>query len=72
MSLQEILINQNMPRRELAQKACINFRTPQDYEQGHKKPSSASGDILLRLSTVLGCFAEELLPDDFPGAPLLP
>ena len=73
MSLQEIRINQNMTRRELAQKAGINFRSLQDYEQGHKKLSSASGDVLLRLSTVLGCSAEELLlPDDFPGAPLLP
>lgn len=72
MSLQEIRINQNMTRRELAQKAGINFRSLQDYEQGHKKLSSASGDVLLRLSTVLGCSVEELLvPDDFPGAPLL-
>ena len=72
MSLQEIRINQNMTRRELAQKAGVNFRSLQDYEQGHKKLSSASGDVLLRLSTVLGCSVEELLvPDDFPGAPLL-
>ena len=35
MSLQEIRINQNMTRRELAQKAGINFRSLQDYEQGH-------------------------------------
>ena len=33
MSLQEIRINQNMTRRELAQKAGINFRSLQDYEQ---------------------------------------
>lgn len=51
----------------------INFRSLLDYEQGHKKLSSASGDVLLRLSTVPGSSAEEpLLPDDFPGAPLLP
>lgn len=51
----------------------INFRSLQDYEQGHKKLTSANGDILLRLSTVLGCSAEELLlTDSFNGAPLLP
>ena len=50
----------------------VNFRSLQDYEQGHKKLTSASGDILLRLSTVLGCTAEDLLvADDFNGATLL-
>ena len=51
----------------------VNFRSLQDYEQGHKKLISASGDILLRLSTVLGCTTEELLvADNFVGACLLP
>ena len=51
----------------------VNFRSLQDYEQGHKKLASANGDILLRLSTVLGCSVEELLISDmFHGAPLLP
>ena len=72
MGVQEIRLNQNMSRRELAQKAGINFRSLQDYEQGHKKLSSVCGDVILRLSIVLSCSAEELLlPDDFPGAPLL-
>ena len=43
----------------------VNFRSLQDYEQGHKKLTSASGDVLLRLSTVLGCSMEDLLLDDF-------
>lgn len=50
----------------------VNFRSLQDYEQGHKQLTSASGDILLRLSTVLACSVEELLmTDTFQGAELM-
>ncbi len=72
MSLRELRKQRKMTQRELAQMSGVNFRSLQDYEQGHKKLTSASGDILLRLSTVLGCSAEELLlTDDFCGAGLL-
>lgn len=64
--------NRNLTQKELAQMSGVNFRSLQDYEQGHKKLSSASGDILLRLSTVLGCSAEELILNEFGGASLLP
>ena len=72
MGLREIRKNRNLTQRELAQRSGVNFRSLQDYEQGHKKLTSASGDILLRLSTVLGCTAEDLLLDDLRGAALLP
>lgn len=72
MNLREIRKNRKLTQRELAQRSGVNFRSLQDYEQGHKKLTSASGDILLRLSTVLGCTTEDLLMDDFAGAPLLP
>lgn len=72
MGLQEIRKSRKMTQKALAQKSGVNFRSLQDYEQGHKKLSSASGDILLRLSTVLGCTTEELLLDEIPAAPLLP
>lgn len=72
MSLREIRKNRKITQRELAQKSGVNFRSLQDYEQGHKKLTSASGDSLLRLATVLGCSMEELLmPDEFEGAELL-
>lgn len=72
MELREMRKRRNLTQRELAQKSGVNFRSLQDYEQGHKKLASASGDILLRLSTVLGCTTEELiLSDKFTGAPLL-
>ena len=71
MGLREIRKNRNLTQRELAQKSGVNFRSLQDYEQGHKKLTSASGDILMRLSTVLGCTAEELLLEDVVGASLL-
>lgn len=73
MSLRELRKSRNLTQKELAMQTGINFRSLQDYEQGHKKLTSANGDILLRLSTVLGCSAEELLlTDSFNGAPLLP
>lgn len=72
MGLREIRTKQHMTQRELAQRSGVNFRSLQDYEQGHKKIASASGDILLRLSTVLGCSVEELLLGDQPTeAPLM-
>lgn len=71
MSLRELRKQRNLTQRELAQMSGVNFRSLQDYEQGHKKLISASGDILLRLSTVLGCTVEELLvSDEFNGASL--
>ncbi len=72
MSLKEIRIRNHLTQRELAQQSGVNFRSLQDYEQGHKCLRSANGDILLRLSTVLGCAVEELLVEEINGAPLLP
>ena len=63
MSLQSIREQRGMTRRELAQQSGVNFRSIQDYEQGHKKLSSAGGDTLLRLAAALGCQIEELLWD---------
>ena len=60
-----------MTQKDLARMAGINFRSLQDYEQGHKKLSSAGGDILLRLSTVLGCSETELLLEEIHGSEFL-
>ena len=71
MGLREIRKSRNMSQRELANMCGINYRSLQDYEQGHKKLMSANGDILLRLSTVLGCSIPELLlADHVTGASL--
>lgn len=72
MSLREIRIIKNLTQRELARKSGVNYRSLQDYEQGHKKLASANGDILIRLSTVLGCSIEDLLIDNLKGAAILP
>lgn len=72
MGLREIRKSRKLTQRELAQRSGVNFRSLQDYEQGHKKLTSASGDILLRLSTVLGCTTEDLLLEDVVGASLMP
>ena len=72
MGLRELRKRNHLTQKELAQKSGVNFRSLQDYEQGHKKLTGASGDILLRLTTVLGCTLEDLLTDDTEGADLLP
>lgn len=73
MGLSDIRKSCHLSQRELAMMSGVNYRSLQDYEQGHKKLSSASGDVLLRLSTVLGCTVEELITCDYPdGAPVLP
>ena len=71
MGLREIRKQKYMTQKELAQISGVNFRSLQDYEQGHKRLSSASGDVLLRLSTVLGCTIEDLLFDGLKGAEIL-
>ena len=65
MKLKELRKKRNLTQKELASRSGVNFRSLQDYEQGHKKLTSSSGDVLLRLSTVLGCSMEDLLLDDF-------
>ena len=71
MGLKEIRKSRNMTQKELAIQSGVNYRSLQDYEQGHKPLSSANGDVLLRLSTVLGCTAEDLLiQDKIEGAAL--
>ena len=61
----------NLTQKDLAYMSGVNLRSLQDYEQGHKKLACASGDTLLRLSTVLGCSLEELLlGDSLPGTSL--
>lgn len=64
MGLKELRQRRNMSQKELANMCGVNFRSLQDYEQGHKKLTSANGDVLLRLSTVLGCSITELLISD--------
>lgn len=64
MTLRELRQSRNLSQRELANICGVNFRSLQDYEQGHKKLTSANGDVLLRLSTALGCTITELLMPD--------
>ena len=73
MGLREIRKSRNMSQSELANMCGINYRSLQDYEQGHKNLMSANGDILLRLSTVLGCtISDLLLADHISGAAVHP
>ena len=63
-----------MTQRELARLSGVNFRSLQDYEQGHKPLSSASGESLVRLAAALNTSPEVLVLSDRVdqvGAPLL-
>ena len=42
MSLRELRKSRHLTQKELALQTGINFRSLQDYEQGHKKLTSAN------------------------------
>ena len=74
MSLKEFRTAGKMTQSMLARTSGVNYRSLQDYEQGHKPTGSASGEVLLRLSASLGCsVAELLLADEIrkTGGPVL-
>lgn len=52
-----------LTRQELADLCGVNYRSLQDYEQGHKDITHAKGAVLYRLSLALGCTVEELLQE---------
>lgn len=60
-ALQRIREYKGLSRRELAEISGVNYRSLQDYEQGHKPVSGARGETLYRLSLALGCDMAELL-----------
>ena len=65
MGLKELREEKGFSRRELAERSGVNLRSIQDYEQGHKKISSAKSETVYRLSLSLGCLADELLEVEF-------
>lgn len=65
MGLKELREEKGLSRRELADRSGVNLRSIQDYEQGHKKISSAKSETVYRLSLSLGCSADELLEVEF-------
>lgn len=70
MQLKEMRIKCGYSQAELAELSGINFRSLQDYEQGHKPISSAKGETLYRLSHVLGYSIEDILNDSCNGIEL--
>ena len=52
--LKDIRESKGLTRKELSELSGINFRSLQDYEQGHKNITSAKGETLYRLSVALG------------------
>ena len=62
-AIQKIRENRGFSRQELAERSGVNFRTLQDYEQGHKNISSAKAETVYRLSVALGCDMEDLILD---------
>lgn len=60
-ALQQIREKNGLSRRELAEISGVNYRSLQDYEQGHKPISGARAETLYRLSLALGCDMAELL-----------
>lgn len=63
VKLKELRELKKMSQSEVARLSGINYRSYQDYEQGHKDLSKAKGEMLYRLSLTLGCSMEELISD---------
>ena len=75
MTMKQLREQCGYTQKELAYRSGINYRSLQDYEQGHKRLASANGETLLRLSMALGCSIEDLFDDSddiVTGAPLRP
>lgn len=71
MTIKDLRTRCGLSQRELSTMAGINYRSYQDYEQGSKPLESANGDVLFRLSTVLGCDISQLLRgQDLEGGPI--
>lgn len=51
----------DLTRAALSEASGVSVRTLESYEQGMRPLSSASGDILLRISKALGCTVEDLI-----------
>lgn len=64
MKLKEMREKQGLTQAELSYLSGVNFRSLQDYEQGHKSLKSAKGETLLRLSHILGFSVEDIIKDD--------
>ena len=50
-----------LTQKELAEKAEINLRTYQDYEQGKTNINTAKAEKVLQISKVLKCKMEDIL-----------
>ena len=53
--------NADLSQAALADASGVSVRTIQSYEQGARPLSQARGDILLRISSTLGCTVEDLI-----------
>lgn len=48
-------------QKQVAEKADVNFRMYQSYEQGYKNISHAKIDTVKKIATALGCGMEDIL-----------
>lgn len=48
-------------QKETAEKAEVNFRMYQSYEQGYKNINHAKIDTVKKIATALGCGMEDIL-----------
>ena len=60
-NLQRIRQAAGLSQRQLADKAKINFRTLQDYEQGRKSINRAAAEEVQKIADALGCSVKNIL-----------
>lgn len=61
MKLQELRLNAGMSQSQLANKAGVNGRMLQHYEQGYKDINKAQAITVYKLAKALDCKVEDLL-----------
>lgn len=61
MNLKRIRESQGLTQKALAEKAGVNKRMIEHYEQGFHDINKAEGMTLYKLSKALGCQMEDLL-----------
>ena len=60
-NLKRIRQSNNLSQSQLAEKADVNFRMLQNYEQGFKDINKAQAWTLYKISKALDCTIEDLL-----------
>lgn len=61
--LKALRVNSGLTQLEVSEKAGLNFRTYQYYEQGNKPIEGAKLEVLIKICLALNCKLDEIIDD---------